>query len=89
MIESCTIIVGDANSAMNAVHDRMPVIIEPKDESFWLDTQIDYAPALEALLKPPSDDAITAYAVRSDKRPSDDDATLIEPLEHPASDIAK
>ncbi len=89
VIESCTIIVGDANSAMNAVHDRMPVIIEPKDESFWLDTQIDYAPALEALLKPPSDDAITAYAVRSDKRPSDDDATLIEPLEHPASDIAK
>lgn len=80
IIESCTIIVGDANTKMQHVHDRMPVIIEPKDEAFWLDTKIDAVPALESLLTPPPDDAITAYAVRNDKRPRDDDATLIEPL---------
>ena len=79
VIESCTIIVGEANAAMAAVHDRMPVIIEPKDEAFWLDTQIDAAQALESLLTPPPDDMIVAHRVRSDKRPSDEDATLIDP----------
>ena len=81
VIESCTIIVGDANAAMSRVHDRMPVIIRPTDEAFWLDTQIDATQALEALLTPPPDELITAHPVRSDKRPRDDDATLIDPIE--------
>ena len=80
-IESCTIIVGEANTAMSHVHNRMPVIIEPKDEAFWLDTSIDAVPALEALLKPPPDDMIIAHTVRSDKRPQNDDATLIDPID--------
>jgi putative SOS response-associated peptidase YedK len=80
VIESCTIIVGEANAAMSQVHDRMPVIIKPEDESFWLDTKIDAVTALESLLTPPPDDAITAHQVRSDKRPRDDDETLIDPL---------
>jgi putative SOS response-associated peptidase YedK len=81
VIESCTIIVGEANSAMTHVHDRMPVIIQPEDEAFWLDTSIDAVAALEAVLKPPPDDLITAHPVRSDKRPRDADATLIDPLD--------
>jgi putative SOS response-associated peptidase YedK len=80
IIESCTIIVGAANAAMSRVHDRMPVIIDREDEAFWLDTKIEATQALEALLKPPPDGAITAHAVRSDKRPQDDDATLIDPV---------
>ena len=80
VIESCTIIVGDANTAMSAVHDRMPVIIQPEDAAFWLDTSIAATQALEALLTPPPNDMIAAHLVRSDKRPRDDDATLIEPL---------
>ena len=80
VIESCAIIVGEANTALSHVHDRMPVIIKPEDEAFWLDTKIDAVTALESLLTPPPDDAITAHPVRSDKRPRDDDETLIEPL---------
>ena len=83
VIESCTIIVGEANAAMQHVHDRMPVIIQPEDEAFWLDRQIDATQALEALLTPPPEDAITAHQVRSDKRPREDDATLIDPLDEP------
>ena len=79
VIESCTIIVGAANTAMRQVHDRMPVIIEPGDEAFWLDTKIEVTNALEALLTPPPADMITAHRVRSDKRPQDDDTTLIDP----------
>lgn len=81
VIESCTIIVGAANAAMHHVHDRMPVIIKPEDEAFWLDTKIDVTQALETLLTPPPDDAIAAHPVRSDKRPRDDDPTLIEPID--------
>ena len=78
VIESCTIIVGEANTAMSPVHDRMPVIIKPEDEAFWLDTKIEATQALESLLTPPPDDLITAHRVRSEKRPQDDDATLID-----------
>ena len=54
VIESCTIVVGEADNAMSHVHDRMPVIFEPKDEALWLDSSIDAVPALEAKLKPPT-----------------------------------
>lgn len=80
VIESCTIIVGEANQAMTPIHDRMPVIIQPQDEAFWLDTAIEAVPALQALLTPPPEELITAHKVRSDKRPRDDDPTLIEPI---------
>ena len=59
----------------------MPVIIEPQDEAFWLDTKIDATQALESLLAPPPDDMVTAHIVRSDKRSREDDATLIDPIE--------
>ena len=80
VIESCTIVVGKANNAMSYVHDRMPVIIKPEDEAFWLDRKIDDMPALESLLTSPPEDFITADLVRNEKRPRDDDPTLIDPL---------
>jgi putative SOS response-associated peptidase YedK len=36
--ESCTIITTTANAIMKPVHDRMPVIISPKDYELWLGT---------------------------------------------------
>ena len=66
---------------MSHVHDRMPVIINPEDEAFWLDAKIEATQALETLLTPPPDDMITAHTVRSDKRPQEDDVTLIDSVE--------
>jgi putative SOS response-associated peptidase YedK len=37
-IESCTILTTDANELVRDMHDRMPVILSPKDYSAWLDT---------------------------------------------------
>ncbi len=79
VIESCTIIVGSANKATEHIHDRSPVIIQPKDEPFWLDRTIDNVQALQELLRPPPD-MVNAHEVRSDKRPKQDDETLIEPV---------
>ncbi len=80
VVESCTIVVGKVNKTMSHVHDRMPVIIKPEDEAFWLDRKIEAVPALESLLTSPPEDLISAQLVRNEKRPSDDDPTLIDPL---------
>lgn len=50
-IESCTIIVCDANPSIQPIHDRMPVILEPDAFECWLDTRAELA-AIRALLKP-------------------------------------
>lgn len=36
-IRSCTIVTTAANAALAALHDRMPVILEPGAEAAWLD----------------------------------------------------
>jgi len=36
-LRSCTILTTDANPAVAALHDRMPVILSPEAESRWLD----------------------------------------------------
>ncbi len=61
-LESCTIITTDANDLLGAIHDRMPVILDPKDYRLWLD---DRAPLTEvqALLRPFPSEALTAFPV--------------------------
>jgi len=51
-LQTCTIIVGDANTLIAPVHDRMPVIIKPADYRAWLDPYQSDRPALTALLHP-------------------------------------
>ena len=46
-----SIITTAANDQMRAIHDRMPVILEPADEAFYLDQQADPKQVWE-LLKP-------------------------------------
>ena len=38
-LRTCTIITRPANSAVAALHDRMPVILTPDAEPTWLDTR--------------------------------------------------
>ncbi len=51
MIESCTIIVTDANEAVGAIHDRMPVILEPADYGHWLDPTVNDISMVKPLLR--------------------------------------
>jgi putative SOS response-associated peptidase YedK len=37
-LRTCTILTTRANSAIEALHDRMPIILEPEHERAWLDT---------------------------------------------------
>ncbi len=51
-LETFTIITTGANKLMETIHNRMPVILHEKDESRWLDPELqDYA-KIKPLLKP-------------------------------------
>jgi putative SOS response-associated peptidase YedK len=52
VLESCTIITTDANPLMAKIHDRMPVILDPKNYDAWLDPDLNDAGILKALMKP-------------------------------------
>jgi putative SOS response-associated peptidase YedK len=38
-IQTCAILTVPANDAVGAIHDRMPLIIQPGDEELWLDSR--------------------------------------------------
>jgi len=79
-LETCTIVTTDANAPMQAIHDRMPVIIAPQDYARWLDcrARADVAD----LLGPCAPEAIRVHAVSTAvNRASNDVPELIEPLE--------
>ena len=52
VLESCTILVTQANALIASIHDRMPVILDPADEARWLDPAVTDPAALRPLLVP-------------------------------------
>ena len=62
-LESCSIIVTDANELMRSIHDRMPVILAPGDWSAWLESEAKDAVSLQSLLKPYPARGMTAWSV--------------------------
>ncbi len=51
-VASFTIITTEANAAMRALHDRMPVILDPPDWPAWLGETSSSAVALGTILRP-------------------------------------
>lgn len=63
-VQSCTIITTDANALMRPIHERMPVILDPKDYGPWLG-EVDVAPIkLGAMLAPPPDAKMETFPIR-------------------------
>ena len=62
-VKSCTIITTSANEFLRPIHDRMPVILPPEMESFWLDKEIDDPIALTSAIAPYPDDEMEAFEV--------------------------
>lgn len=76
-----TIITTDANDLMVPIHNRMPVILKPEDESRWLNGEPPAPDEMQAMLGPYSSGAMDAYPVSSRvNSPVEDDARLISPL---------
>ena len=76
-IASCTMIITKANSFVSAIHDRMPVILEPENIGSWLSGNVG-----TELLKTAPEDTLRMWPVskRVSKPGNGDDPTLIEPV---------
>jgi putative SOS response-associated peptidase YedK len=81
-LESCSILVGEANAQVRPVHERMPMVITPPAFDLWLDIHSQKPRPLETLLaaqQPPEFDIYpVGFAVNS---PRNDSATLIDPIQ--------
>ena len=78
-IDTATIVTTDANAQLADIHERMPVVIAPKDFGTWLSSETEPAAAL-ALLKPAPDDlfALTPVSTRVNSADNDDPGLIAE-----------
>lgn len=81
VLDTCTIITTEANSVVEAIHDRMPVMLEPADYDLWLNPETRPDP-LHRLLRPYTAEAMEAYPVSLQvNRPENDRPECVKPLE--------
>ena len=52
VVESCSILTTEPNAILVDVHDRMPVILNPKHYDLWLDPGFRRVEALKEMLNP-------------------------------------
>ena len=79
-INSCTILTTEANELLQQIHERMPVILNPKDYDMWLDPTMQIE-QLQQLLQPYSSTAMTSYPVSTKvNKPTNDTPELINSL---------
>lgn len=80
-IESCSILVREANAQVRAVHDRMPVVVSPASFDLWLDIHSQKPQPLETLLAAQQAPELEIYPVtRAVNSPKNDTPTLLEPI---------
>jgi putative SOS response-associated peptidase YedK len=81
VIDSCTILTTDPNELVKPLHDRMPVILSPRDFNPWLDPKVEKSAELQALLRLYPTEAMTACPVSLRvNSPKNNDASCIAPL---------
>lgn len=81
-LETCTILTTHANAMMGMLHDRMPVIVQPRDFDRWLRTDPKEAAGLTDLFEPAPDDFLEAWPVSTAvNSPAHQGPQLAEPLE--------
>jgi len=80
-VESCAILTTEANELMQPIHERMPVILSPKQFDLWLDPKCQDAKKLGAMMQPYQGKDMLAYAVSTRvNNPKNDAASCIQPM---------
>ena len=83
-IKTCTILTTTPNAVTSAVHDRMPVILDPSDYDLWLDPGMKGSAALSQLLKPFDSRLMRCYPVSSRiNQVQNDDPECSKPIKLP------
>jgi len=76
---SCAILTTRANSVLDGIHDRMPVILPSESYDAWLDPDADREELAELLIPYPGDDLETYPVSRFVNSPRNNDERCIEP----------
>lgn len=80
-LESCSIIVTEANTLMQPIHDRMPVILPPESYDDWLDPAITDPARLKSLLLPYPADGMRFHPVGTFvNSPRNEGRDLLQPI---------
>ena len=87
-IKTCSILTTTPNAVTSAVHDRMPVILDPDAYDLWLDPGMRNVEAVSELLKPCDARLMRCYPVSTRvNHVANDDAECAAPVETmPAQD---
>ena len=82
IVRSCTVITTMANDLVSPIHDRMPVVLPRKLESFWLDHDIqDPAALCDALIPYPAEQMEVCEVSTLVNSPSNNGPKLVVPVE--------
>jgi putative SOS response-associated peptidase YedK len=80
-LESCSIIVTEANELMRPIHDRMPVILAPEDWDVWLRSDGKDAGCLQNLLKPYPTERMKSWSISTKvNNPRNDSGECLEAI---------
>lgn len=62
-VQSCTIVTTEPNKLMGKIHDRMPVILSPRDFELWLNTEEKNLEKAKKLIRPFPVNPMTSHPV--------------------------
>ena len=81
-IKTCSILTTTPNAVTSAIHDRMPVILDPDSYDLWLDPGLTDAQVVSELLKPYDARLMRAYPVSTRiNHVANDDVECSQPVE--------
>ena len=81
-VETCSILTTTPNAVTSAVHDRMPVILDPDSYGLWLDPSMQNVAAASELLKPCDARLMRCYSVSTRiNNVANDDEECSRPVE--------
>jgi putative SOS response-associated peptidase YedK len=88
-LETCTIVTTTANGLMGPLHDRMPVILDPRDYARWLNPEPNDPALLLEMLRPCPDEWMVAEpvstAINDPKRDGADCLVRASAMQEPQS----
>jgi putative SOS response-associated peptidase YedK len=83
LLRTCAIVTTRANDLMTPIHERIPVVLAPKDWASWLDPASGPGAAVR-LLQPPPSEWFEAFPVASlVNNVRNDGPELLDPLPPP------
>jgi len=83
VVESCAILTQAARPPVDAIHDRMPLVLEPADWDRWLDPSVTDPEAFAPMLSPRSPTLVLYEVSPHVNSPRHDDPRCLEPAQHP------